>query len=354
MSGPERKCFRIHINETIELPERSEAWVSETVDCKNRQPALWLVESRENENQIQVEDVLAEQAEDGVVYLRVMNNSYFPRKLKKGMKVAQCESVQAEAAVNIQMLASDKAPRAKRMPDHLRSLFNDATKFMVPEEAQSVRQLLIKYQHVLSAGPDDLGKTELVKHKIDTGDNSPIKMAPRRIPLAKQADATRCLQEMKEQGIIKASNSPWSAPVVLVKKKDNTTRFCVEYRALNEVTKRDSFPLLRIDTVLDSLAGSSWFSTLDMKSGYWQVAMDPKDQEKTAFSAADSLWEFSVMPFGLCNSPATFSRLMDQVLHGVPPTSCLKYLDDLIVHGRSFVRYWHTWSKSCRSWKRQD
>ena len=103
-----------------------------------------------------------------------------------------------------------------------------------------------------------------MKHKIDTGDNSPIKMAPRRIPLAKRADATRCLQEMKEQGIIKESNSPWSAPIVLVKKKDNTTRFCVDYRALNEVTKRDSFPLSRIDTVLDSLAGSTWFSTLDI------------------------------------------------------------------------------------------
>ena len=253
MSGPERKCFRIHLNETIELPKRSEAWVSGTVDCKNRQPALWLVESGENENQIQVEDALAEKSEDGVVYLRVMNNSDFPRKLRKGMKVAQCKSVQEEAAGNMRMMASDKAPRVKRMPDHLRSLFNDATEFMVPEEAQSVRQLLLKYQHVFSAGPEDLGKTELVKHKINTGDNSPIKMAPRRIPLAKQADATRCLQEMKEQGIIKASNSPWSAPIVLVKKKDNTTRFCVDYRALNEVTKRDS-SLPRIDAVLDSLA----------------------------------------------------------------------------------------------------
>ena len=167
MSEPERKCFRIYLNETIELPERSEAWVSGTVDGKNQQPALWLVESGENEKQIQVEDALAEQAEGGVVYLRVINNSDFPRKLRKGMKVAQCESVQAEAAGNIRMLASDKAPRGKRMPDHLRSLFHDATEFMVPEESQLVRQLL-KYQHVFSAGPDDLGKTELVKHKIDT------------------------------------------------------------------------------------------------------------------------------------------------------------------------------------------
>ena len=115
-------------------------------------------------------------------------------------------------------MVSDKAPRVKRMPDHLRSLFNDATEFMVPDEAQSVRQLLLKYQERLLssvstdnfsfAGPDDLGKTELVKHKIDTGDNSPIEMTPRRIPLAKQADATHCLQEMKEQGIIKASTAP--------------------------------------------------------------------------------------------------------------------------------------------------
>ena len=89
-----------------------------------------------NENQIQVEDALAEQAEDGVMYLRVMNNSDFPRKLRKGMKVAQCESVQEETAGSIRMMASDKAPRVKRMPDDLRSLFNDATEFMVPEEAQ--------------------------------------------------------------------------------------------------------------------------------------------------------------------------------------------------------------------------
>ena len=98
MSEPKRKCFRIHLNETIELPERSEAWVSGTVDCKNKQPALWLVESGENEHQIQVEDAIAEQAEDGVVYLRVMNSSDFPRKLRKVMKVAQCEAVQEETA----------------------------------------------------------------------------------------------------------------------------------------------------------------------------------------------------------------------------------------------------------------
>ena len=116
-SGPERKCFRIYLSETIELPERSEAWVKGNVGCKDQQEAVWLVESGNGENQIQVEDALTEQSEDGSVYLRVINNSDFPRKLRKGSKVAQCESVEVEPAGNIRMLVSDKAPMLKRMPD---------------------------------------------------------------------------------------------------------------------------------------------------------------------------------------------------------------------------------------------
>jgi len=113
-------------------------------------------------------------------------------------------------------------------------------------------------------------------------------------------------------------------------------RLCVDYRKLNAVTKKDSYPLPRIDDILDQLSGNSWFSTLDLKSGYWQVKINLKDEEKTAFSVGNGLWQFTVMPFGLCNAPATFERLMEKVLHGLIPKICLVYLDDVIIFGKSF------------------
>ena len=132
---------------------------------------------------------------------------------------------------------------------------------------------------------------------------------------------------MRSQGVIEPSQSPWSSPVVLVQKKDGSKRFCVDYRKLNEVTKHDSYPLPRVDKTLDAVSGSSWFSTLDLKSGYWQVKMAEKDKEKTAFTTGEGLWQFIVMPFGLANAPATFERLMERILQGLPWTVCLVYLD---------------------------
>ena len=141
---------------------------------------------------------------------------------------------------------------------------------------------------------------------------------------------------MLHNGVIEPSDSPWSSPVVLVRKKDGSVRFCVDYRRLNNHTRKDSYPLPRINATLEALSGSAWFSTLDLKSGYWQVEMDPGDKEKTAFSTGSGLWNFCVMPFGLCNAPATFERLMDIVLKGLSWTTCLAYLDDIIIHGKTF------------------
>ena len=129
-------------------------------------------------------------------------------------------------------------------------------------------------------------------------------------------------------------------PVVMVKKKDGSLRFCVDFRQLNAATVKDAHPLPRIDELLDALHGARWFSTLDLKSGYWQVQIMERDKEKTAFrTSSGQLYEFNQVPFGLCNAPATFSRLMDRVLSGLHWETCLFYLDDIIVFSSTWEEH---------------
>ena len=149
--------------------------------------------------------------------------------------------------------------------------------------------------------------------------------------LSQKVEIEKQINTMLEQDIIKVSSSPWSSPVVLVKKKDGTIRFCVDYRKRNAVTRKDSYPLPRIDDALDALSGAKYFTTLDLQSGYHQVAMDTTSTEKTAFISHAGLYEYNVMSFGLTNAPPTFQRLMHRVLHGLDWIICLVYIDDVIL-----------------------
>ena len=144
------------------------------------------------------------------------------------------------------------------------------------------------------------------------------------------------VEKMLRQGVISPSSSPWASPTVLITKKDGKTRFCVDYRELNQVTVKDAYPLPRVEDCIDNLEGAQWFCTMDVQSGFWQVELDPKDKEKTSFCTRLGLYQFNVLPFGLTNAPATFERLMETVLRGLQWYECLLFFDDIVVFGLAF------------------
>jgi hypothetical protein len=185
------------------------------------------------------------------------------------------------------------------------------------DKAIQAWELLNHYRDVFDAGGKPLSQTDAARHTIDTGDVRPIKQPPRRVPLGGNQTIKEEIDKMLKDNIIETSKSPWASPIVLVKKKDGSIRFCIDYRKLNAVTKVDAHPLPRIDQSLNSLQGATWFHKLDLKSGYWQIKMDPEDQEKTAFASPAGLFEFKVMPFGLVNAPATFERMMETILDDI-------------------------------------
>ncbi|UYV61052.1 hypothetical protein LAZ67_1003246 [Cordylochernes scorpioides] len=201
------------------------------------------------------------------------------------------------------------------------------------KEKEQLKQVLERYEDLFSSG---LGRSNLAKHRIDTEGAKPIKHKPYRVSAKEREIIKEQIDEMLRDGIIRPSSSPWSFPVILVKKRDGKYRFCVDYRKLNDVTVKDVYPIPRIDEVLDTLQGSKYFSAIDLKSGYWQVEVEEKDKEKTAFTTAHGLYEFNVMPFGLCNAPATFERNMENMLGNLRWQICLCYLDDVIIYSSDF------------------
>jgi hypothetical protein len=185
------------------------------------------------------------------------------------------------------------------------------------KQGKQFSQLLMEFSDLFAQDTTELGRTDLVTHRIYTEEGPPIRSRPYSSSPTEQTFIKEEIQRMLDSGLIRPSSSPWTSPVVLVRKKNGKLRFCVDYRKLNSITKKDAYPLPRIDEMLNTLKGSKWFSTLDLASGYWQVAMHPTDREKTAFVTRYGIYEFNVMPFGLCNAPATFQRLMDRVYQDI-------------------------------------
>ena len=258
-------------------------------------------------------------------YLRVANMTDSDVLIPHGAKLAKASEIE-----EVFLLDEEKSS------EEINGSKVNLGEYLDQKEKNEVIKLLNKFSSVISKGPLDLGKTNLTKHKIDTGNIPPIHSNPYRRSFKEREIINQEVEKLEEGGIIRHSDSPWGSPVVLVKKPDGSYRFCVDWRKINKVTRKDVHPIPRIDDTLDRLSGSKYFSSLDLASGFWQVELEEESKEKTAFVTQDGHYEFNVLGMGLCNSPATFQRLMNKTLGGLMWKICMAYMDDIIVFSKTF------------------
>jgi transposase InsO family protein len=211
---------------------------------------------------------------------------------------------------------------------------------LTSKDVNSVKKFLHSWKDIFSQNDLDVGFTNLVSHGINLTNEIPFKQRHRRIPPSMYSEVKDHLQQLLDAGIIRPSHSPWASNMVLVRKKDNSLRICVDYRQMNERTIRDAYYLPRIDEMLDCMSGNSYFSILDMKSGYHQIEVKEEHKNRTAFTAGPlGFWEYNRLPFGLCNAPATYQRAMEQCLGDLNYNICLVYLDDVIIFSKTYEEH---------------
>jgi hypothetical protein len=221
-------------------------------------------------------------------------------------------------------------------PSKLIKLNNNS---LTEEQKDKLRKLIDKYWMCFSKDDEDIGQASenFGEHHIKLTDPKPIKQKPYSIPYAKEKVVNDCIDKMMKMGVIESSNSEWASPIVLVKKPDGSERFCVDYRKVNNVTIKDSFPMPNIESKLNKLYGSTLFTSLDCTSGYWQIRMSKDAKDITSFICSRGLFRFNVMPFGLSNAGATFQRVMEAVLNNLPNSSA--YIDDVLTHSKNFEEH---------------
>ena len=257
-------------------------------------------------------------------------------------------------------MASNAVPNAEPSPDLLKKLETDAPtkphlrveerhklliaalkkdggleqlKTWLPKLAAKATRLLLEYQDIFSLEPHEIGCTDITEHDIELLDHKPFKERFCHIAPPLVEEVRQHIQEMLDRGAICPSQSPWCNAVVLVRKKDGSLCFCIDFRHLNAKKKKDSYPLPRMQETMVSMVGTRYFSFMDLKSGFWQVKMSEKARQYTTFTVGSmGVYEFLRMPYGLCNMPATLQRLMQNCLGELNLTYALIYLDDVIVY----------------------
>ena len=333
----------VHADFSVVIPPQSKVVVSARLNAIPQQSnAIAIVAPRSTlpeKYSVFGASELVRVSEDGTIPMRIINPSLQPVKIHRRTKLGDFEEVDSSIATfelnSIGCANTPPSPTVDNFHRDYSDLPNLSDSGLSEGDEVKFKNLFQRYRDVFAFSDDQLGRTSLVQHTIDTGDAMPIKQRPYRTTPGNKQEIDRQVDDMLQRGIIQESVSPWSSPVVLVKKKNGEMRFCVDFRAINKVTKKDSFPMPLVADTLDALSGTQYFSILDLKSGYWQIELHPSAREKTAFVTHNGLYEFLVMPFGLTNCGASFQRLMGHILRSLEYRFALIYIDDIIIFSKS-------------------
>jgi RNase H-like domain found in reverse transcriptase/Reverse transcriptase (RNA-dependent DNA polymerase)/Integrase zinc binding domain/Integrase core domain/Chromo (CHRromatin Organisation MOdifier) domain/Retroviral aspartyl protease len=340
---------KIRISKLTSVPPRAETLV--WVQCAA--PGLRFLQalSKGNALGVYLASGVAEILPSQPFPVRIINTSERERKLPKGMILGHAlphptgivaladeddrRTPWGDAREEAPYLPNNDPPPLPDRPDVDGELWRSSVDLahLLPLDREKVFQMLCKHR---SMWDGRLGHVHSTSHRIDLIPGAkPVHAQPYRAgPRAREAESAE-VQRMLKAGVIEPANSEWASPVVLVPKPDGSMRFCIDYRRLNALTVRDSYPLPRMDECIDSLGEARVFSTLDCNSGYWQIPVDPADRAKTTFTSHEGLYWFLRMPFGLRNAPATFQRFVDITLAGLTWKTCLVYLDDIIIFSKT-------------------
>ena len=352
--GSQVSC-RVTAAKTVVVPPLSEVILEGYVVGRSNRPMNAVVESVSSfgrETGLLVGKALVDTA-TGSVPLRILNPREEPVEVFQGTDIALaqpilrvesvCEESDVEQVVN-QVSGGHSSGSAHvetefqgPFQEDLQGLMDRSTAELNADQARQVRQLIWENASVFSSGTNDLGRTDVLKHRIDTGDNKPVKLPPRKIPVHLQESVFKEIDRLLDLKVIRPSSSPWSSCVVVVRKANGEIRLCLDVRAVNARSKHDSYPLPRVDTCLESMHGSQFFSSLDLANGFLQIEMDERDRCKTAFSVmGKGFFEFETLPFGLQGGPGTCQRLLEQIMRGLQWVCVIIYMDDLTCYAKTF------------------
>lgn len=266
--------------------------------------------------------VCALQTEGDKVYSKVANPTCEPIHLNKGTKLFEIEPVElkkAEEEMGAQVDRNRPLTEADFDLKHLEA-----------QERGKILELVGRYADVFARDAYGIQGTDLMEHEIRLTDDKPIRLRQYKVPHALKPVLKEQVAQLLDSGVIRPSSSAYGFPVVLVKKRDGSHRFCVDFRRLNEITRKDSYPLPLIHQTLDMLHGARYFSSLDLTAGYHQIPIKESDKHKTAFVCEYGLFEHNRLPFGMVNSSATFERAMDTIFNDLREDAIFVYVDDIL------------------------